>query len=695
MPKHVVQGVLGGLLALFLVASAGAGVGTVERFEVLEVQGAVERAAGPADLPGMAPEDRVSVRAFGRIPDEVSALALERGGPVRVAQVVMADADGMTSMEPVLSESALSLRDSLQALLALPESPLSMAGELEIDEQPDGRMRVVMPFLSVAVPLSPEPGADVAEIDLGTLVADLQPLGGDRWEMALQLPDRVHLRGPQGDLLARASFGTQTFNGVWAADLLSPLKLDSGLTDVVLEIEPESPLAESGADASKSDPHRPGRVLLKGVTLTLDFDEEQPGVVTGPLALVLDGLTLESVSGETHGGLGRFALGIDYHGVDLAALVAFRELGTSPESLMERDPGELLGEILAALGGLEGRMELTDLAVAAPPGEPGHLRVAHAAMGMGFMPSGDETRKRDIWTSAEAQGWSFRDETFAFDIDAAGWHLRLDRISPMTLLQLGMTSMMTGELAEADIMASVQEILGGVEFGLALSGARGRMTAEFLADEPPYGLEHFEFGLAFSDLDTPTPGASLTYGHRGIEGFPMGILPFPEPFFPRKVMVDLSAARLPVGLFADADRMQALKEGEGDPAAEALLAMLDHATRIDVNELVIDLPIGGLRFRGDVRAEGEDETPPGILRADAELEIRNLDALVDLAVGLSGSDQERQQLVAMSTILKLAGEERLNADGEVVHYFLIQGNSLGELFVNGEDVAPLLMGGRR
>ncbi len=783
MPKRVVQGVLGGVLALLLVVSVGAGAGSVEGFEVLEVQGAVQRAAGPADLLGMAAEGRVSVRAlraFGRLPDEFGALALalrgsgvdlllagipevadlrvaaeegrlnadpealrrllallenleyldwqalqpgdaldpsandlmrgegravvqgtggesvtlELTGPVREARGLIADTDRTPIAAPDLSESALSLRDSLQALLALPGSPLSMGGELEIDEQPDGRMLVVMPYLSVAVPLSPEPDSDLAEIDLGTLAADLKPLGGDRWEIVLQLPDRVHLRGPQGDLLARASFGTQTFNGVWAADLLSPLKLDAGLTDMVLEIEPESPLAELDADASESDPHRPGRVLLKGATLTLDFDEKQPGVVTGPLAFVLDGLAIENVTGETQGGLGRLALGVDYHNVDLAALAAFRELATNPEVLMERDPEELLGEILNALGGFETRMELTDLAAFAPPGEQGHLRVARAAMGMGFMPSGGDNHQRDIWTSAEGQGWSFRDDTFAFDLDSAGWNLRVDRISPMTLLHLGMASMMSGELAEADIMASAREILGGIGFGLSLRGASGRMTAEFLADEPPYGLEHFEFGLALSDLDTPAPGASLTYRHRGIEGFPMGMLPIPAPFFPQEVTLDLSTSRLPVGLFTDAARMQALREGAQDPAAEALLAMLENATRIDVNELVIDLPIAGLRFRGDVRVDGDEESQPGILQAAAELEIRNLDALVDLAADLSGSEQERQQIVAVSTVLKLVGEKRQSPEGEVVHYFLIQGNSLGELFVNGEDMAPLLMGGR-
>jgi hypothetical protein len=123
------------------------------------------------------------------------------------------------------------------------------------------------------------------------------------------------------------------------------------------------------------------------------------------------------------------------------------------------------------------------------------------------------------------------------------------------------------------------------------------------------------------------------------------------------------------------------------------VAALENATRLDVNELVIDLPVAGLRFKGNARVDGEGAAEGGILRSDSEMEIRNLDALIDMAMELAGSEEGRQQLMAATTMLKLVGEERTNAVGEVVHHFRIQASSLGELVVNGNDLAPLLMGG--
>ena len=124
MPKRVAQGALGGVLALFLMVSVGAGVDSVERFEVRDVKGVVERAAGPADLLGMAAKDRVSVRtlrAFGRLPDEFGALALALrsagvdllgAGIPEVTDLVVAAEQGQINVDP----------ETLRRLLALLEN---------------------------------------------------------------------------------------------------------------------------------------------------------------------------------------------------------------------------------------------------------------------------------------------------------------------------------------------------------------------------------------------------------------------------------------------------------------------------------------------------------------------------------------------------------------------------------------------
>ncbi|AHF00257.1 hypothetical protein [Thioalkalivibrio paradoxus] len=784
MNKRAGLGLLYGWLALLLV-SAGVAHAT-ERLEVIEVDGQVERAAGPAELLDMASGGHTTVRAlraFGRLPDEFGALALslrgagvdllaagipevealqadaeagrldadpdalerllallqehdyldwaalqaghelepagpgllrgegravlrDAGGTLLALELhggvretrgaleqaeagpsaspdaddrlalgrVAADRDGVSRDAPALSEPALALREALDRLFTEPGSPWVLGGEIGIDEHPDGRIGLLLPSLTLEAP-------DDVTAELGDLAAELRPLGSERWEVTVQLPGDVPLRDRKGDLAARISIGERSMSGVWAGDLASPLQLAVHLGDLVLESE---------APTAALDPEQPGRLDAQRLALTLDLDEREPGVVTGPLAFVVEGVSLASAAAEPIGHLGRLSVGVDYEDVDLAGLAAFGDMAAAPETLMERDPAELLSELLTALGGMQSRIEVEDLAVQAPPGEVGHLRVARAALNTGFVPSAAGELKRDLWANLEGRGWSFGDEEYAFDLDAAEWNLRLDRIAPMTLLQLGLASLMTGELAEDDLIASAQEILGGFSVGLSLHGANGQMVAEYLADEPPFGLEQFEFGLGLSDLDTPAPGVSLAYRHRGIAGLPMGMTPIPDELFPQELVLDLVASRLPGAFLADGAALQGAAGNGAEIAQDAMAAMLENDTRIDIQEFVIDLPVGGLRLHGNSWVDTE-EVGSGVLRSEMELQIRNFDTLLDLALELADNDQERQQIMGIATILKMAGEERENDAGEPVHFYHLHANSLGEFQVNGHDLGMLLM----
>lgn len=76
------------------------------------------------------------------------------------------------------------------------------------------------------------------------------------------------------------------------------------------------------------------------------------------------------------------------------------------------------------------------------------------------------------------------------------------------------------------------------------------------------------------------------------------------------------------------------------------------------------------------------------------MEIRGLDTMVEVALAFSGSEEARQQIIGIATILKLASEKRSTEEGEVLHVFRVEGDSQGRLVVNGNDLgALLLMGG--
>ena len=616
------------------------------------------------------------------------------------ALVARLDQDGAKAV-PVrlagLSERAATVRDAWLEAFSAPDSLLHLDGDLEVLESASGTIRLVMPAVSIRAPGASEAVPSPFILDLGTLAAILEPVAEQRWAVVWELPESARLRDQDGDVVGVMTTGERSLRGLWAADLGTMLKADLHLQGLDLRLDPESVQVylEGDRNGTGGDlppgSELPGSLSAERLTVTLDLEESEPGVVSGPLRLALDDVVVESLEGTPMARLAGLHMGADYTGLDLPRLTALAELAADPEALTHQDPEALLTGLLAAIGGVQTRVELSDLAVDGPNGA-GQLRLRSAALDTGFMPSEADPLLRDLRGGFQASGWRFHDEDSAIEVDSFGVDLRLDRVAPVALLQLGMLSMLSDDVAEAELLGFSREILGGAGLGLSVGGVAGVIAAVPGVEAAPFGLERLEFGFGLSDLDSRAPGMSLSYRHQGLSGDATGMNPIPEELFPREVSVDLTASNLPAGTLAD----EALASGEMGAGPEAiLLALLENATRLDINEIVIDLPIAGLRFKGHAHAEqgGDPEAEPGMLSGAAEMEIRGLDTVVEYALAFSGSEAARQQIVGIATILKLASEKRSTDDGEVLHFFRVEGDSQGRLLVNGNDLGALLMGG--
>jgi hypothetical protein len=507
------------------------------------------------------------------------------------ALVALPDQDGPKAV-PIqpsgLSERAATVRDAWLEAFSAPDSLLHLGGELEVLESASGTIRLVMPAVSIRAPGASEEAPSPFVLDLGTLAAVLEPVAEERWAVVWELPGRARLRDQDGNVVGVMTTGERSLRGLWAADLGTMLKADLRLQGLDLRLDPETVQVYREGDWNGAggdlppDLELPGGLSAERLTVTLDLEESEPGVVSGPLRLALDDVVVESLEGTPMARLAALHMGADYTGLDLPRLAAFAQLAADPETLIDQDPEQVLTALLAAIGGVQTRVELRDLAVDGRDGA-GQLRLRSAALDTGFMPSEADPLLRDLRGSVQARGWRFHDEDSAIEVDAFGVDLRLERVAPVTLLQLGMLSMP--------------------------------------ADE----------ALASGDMDAG-----------------------PEAIF---------------------------------------LALLENATRLDINEIVIELPIAGLRFTGHAHAEPGGNEGPGVLRGAAEMEVRGLDAVVEYALAFSGSEAARQQIVGVATILKLASEKRSTEDGEVLHVFRVEGDSQGRLLVNGNDLGALLMGG--
>ncbi len=584
-----------------------------------------------------------------------------------------------------LSERAESVRDSWLEILASPASPLRLGGELKVTERPDGSLRMVMPEVVLRDPTWDEEGPDAVVLELGTLTATLSPVAEQRWATVWEIPGEMKLRDGLGNTLGVLQVEKRALSGLWAGDLETFLTADLRLEELSLTLDADALGAAVGEDAGNGE-LMPHGFVAERMLFSLDLEESEPGVVSGPLALTLDGLRLEDAAGDAMAGLGSLRIGVEYRDVDLLAISAFADLAADPEALMESDPEALLADVLAALGGFETTIEILDLG-GAEAGGAGWFHVGGALLVSGFMPSADATAERDFWIGVQGRDWRFADADGSHELAGFGMDLRLDRIAPQTLLQLGLLSLMADELPADELAGLSQEILGSLVLGLSFTGINGRLGPEG-PDATRYGLDLLEFGLSLLDLDTHAPGLALSYRQLGLTALSEGLLPIPAEFVPRAVVLDLEASGLPAG---------SLLEG-GGPGLEVepgdvFLAMLENQTRLDINEILIDLPIAGLRLNGQVRVDDAEGDELGVLRSRTELEIRNLDTMVEYALAFSATEEMRQQIVGVATILKLAAEKRSGPDGEVIHYLLVEASSLGELLINGTDLAPLLMGG--
>jgi hypothetical protein len=614
------------------------------------------------------------------------------------ALVASPDQDGPKPMRlrlSGLSERAATVRDAWLEAFSAPDSLLHLEGDLEVLESASGIIRLVMPAVSIRAPGASEEVPSPFTLDLGTLAAILEPVAEERWAVVWELPESARLRDEEGEVVGVMTSSERSLRGLWAADLRTMLKMDLRLQGLDLRLHPEAVQVYregewngTGGDLPP-DSALPGRLSAERLTVTLDLEEAEPGVVSGPLRLALDDVVVESLEGTPMARLAELHMGADYMGLDLPRLTALAELAADPEALVHQDPEQWLTGVLAAIGEVQSRVGLRDLVVDGRDGA-GQLRLRSAALDTEFVPAEADPLLRDLRGSFQARGWQFQDEDNAIEVDSFGVDLRLDRVAPVTLLRLGMLSMLSDEVAEAELLGLSRETLGGVGLGLSVSGIAGVMAAASGVEAAPFGLERLEFGFGLSDLDSRTPGLSLSYRHYGLSGNATGMNPIPEELLPREVSVDLLASNLPAGTLAD----EALANGDRGVGAEAIfLALLENATRLDINEIVIDLPIAGLRFSGHAHAEQGDDPDPGVLRGAAEMEIRGLDTVVEYALAFSGSEAARQQIIGIATILQLASEKRSSEDGEVLHVFRVEGDSQGRLVVNGNDLGALLMHG--
>ena len=637
---------------------------------------------------------------------------LEPGSELAIWQLE-ADVDGQLVAAPILSELGQQLQmlvtdqidEVLDALVHLADIDFLPFGPAEVWPGDRGMVDVRLPFLSGEIPwpFAAGSGPD-AEMELSLLRFTLRKDDDENWEISVYWPRSIAIRDfDSGDLIGEWSSQSRVpgISLLWGSKQRLPLRAKMDLSRPQLDLLPKDPVtdylravgfAPENAYSSYSRDDNVSRIGADYLVLHSDLDVADGGLVSGPLGFLVGNVALETISGEYGFSLGEFKLEAEYSNFDAQAFAGFMDLAAQPEWLFEQDPRVLVKELITAAGGFKIQSNISGLKVQVPE-EEGHFSLASAQLELGFLPTGRDAPELDLYTHLAMTGWQFRDgdpETASTSrVDELQSTLRLSGFVPLGIVDMVMAAMLTGDLDPEVLAAATTGLLDGFHLDIRGSGIQGGVPGEMYMYED-LAVQDFIASLTFHDLATEAPGFGLHYHHRLDPDRVLERMPLPAELLPREVTMRIDATGLPLGLLADPDMAEAFFMGDADPMGMALALLSANQTVLQVHEILIDLPISTFKFQGEAATQEGDGQDPDRVWTEGVLEIRNLDGLVALALEAM-DERERKQAQAMVAVLKLVGQEIAAPTGEVWHQFRIRADSTGAIFVNDQDMMPLIM----
>ena len=594
------------------------------------------------------------------------------------------DAQGNPWMSPPLSDRAAKILALVEQGLG-PESGLAAGGEVEVREVADGTLRLWLPFTRLK---DTSADAEGQELDLGTLALRASPpeTGPGPWRFRVDGPATLWIPGNAGGDAARLTLARRDFALELEPDSGLTTAIDLQLAGVELRLDPPARLAgiyqglgigsatpPAGAEASAL-----ASLGLGEFTLAVKLTPDAAGRWGGSFRLRLADLAGRDGQGQELGHLGGWRLDADYADMDLDTLDA---LSGRLETLKLQEPVALLEEVgalveayLRASGQARGEWLLTDLAMPLD-GVGDYLRLGEFGLAGSVTPPLGQPLARDLRLQYHLKGLDMVAEASQVALGEARVEVDVERLALANLVEAVLFVLQNPAAGPAALPEWLPRILGGLEVTLATTGFRAT-----LPEEAPLAIEGLKLHLALKGLDSPVPLLALAYAQEGVSG----LEPVLPPWAPRTVNLDLALSGLPL-----AELLAISLEEAPDPLA-ALALLGTQPIRLDIKDIKVDLPAGGLRLRGQALTQvpaTPQALPEGSLTAN--IELRNLDALARL-MDEAADPAERENLAALVAFLRLVGIERPDAEGGQLLTFALEANSRGEVVVNGKDLTPLL-----
>lgn len=619
-----------------------------------------------------------------------------RREPPSVWQMAL-DVEGRPLAAPALPDEVLAFQEQLRERLVEAAPVLSTLGAPEFSVDQQGAVHLALPWLSVESDWDFQRYSPDVEWVIGDLHMRLGVVEDGLRPVALELPDSIDVRDPQGGLAGRLTFGELGFAAQWDDALGTLRSLQTGAKEVRLDLHPQEGMmgtvAAQGALSQLQGKSVPRQLTLDSVGLEGELRQREDGLYDIPGRFHLENIELASFTETPIFKMERLDLQTDQRDVEIETVLAVGREGQEHKIFRQGSPLDVVSSLVAAVGNPAAKLDIKGVQVRGE-NEYQYLRLASLDSDIGIRRVADDAARRDLWGRLNLEGMAFGEgrerRHTGFGFDSASFQGEIDQISPRAIIRVVLASLMAGQPSEPELLALSQQMLSRWLLALEVDGFEGVDKA---SQETPhlFGADRLSLRTELTELDTAAPSWSLDFLHEEVKlpdawGMPQQI----EAQLPDRSEVSLLFKRLPTGFAEDQETVARLKRGELDPGQLMLEQMLANRTLLDIPRWRIDFPDGAIALAGRGWTEEGEGGAPGLVRGEFDLRVVQLDRLAARWLESAPDERARQDLESMLAMLRILGEERESPEGDSEHVFRIELDSLGKMQVNGEDLAPLL-----
>lgn len=551
-------------------------------------------------------------------------------------------------------------------------------GAVHLVQNKDGSVEMALPFALATQGL---PGFGGHLTDAGLLRCQARPVAGNpgRWDMTVALPALMPMYGDNGNEIGALISDDPQLSFVFDANLTTALAFNLAVKNLRVETAKTVKLEGLYKDLNLETQDVPmASSSFSSLQANMKLDQGAGGLWSGPLTLEARDWKQVSAEGKATGHLGSVRVAATYENLDLAALgnlpARIEELLMSETEPDQAAFSQLVESYVRGIGTGQGELVLQDFFLADEASEDGVSISEIRATGAMASPE-PQSLLRDMSGAYLIKGLDFKADSAQVALKEVSAEMRLDRLALATIMNTAFGSMFDlGQ--DSGWQEMVTKMLGGLELKLGVQGLGVTMPGQ-----EPVRVDRSALRFSLTDLDAPNMGLALAYDHEGVSGLPA----VPPEVMPGAARFDASLTQVPL-----VPLLTALPMLAADPTA-AFTILAEHGSKLNINAVAVDVPLGGLRLSGLGQAEASGPAPMGRLNAD--IEVRNFQALTNWLAGTL-DENERQGMLAVATMVQLAGTEEQAGDGNVLHRYKVEFDSQGKLNVNGKDLSALLGGGQ-